>query len=181
MSDVKKEEFKEKVIEGLQCHIKRKVDIAYCNRCPYRNNSECSSDLLKDATKLAEDTLAAQGRSYRDGLKDAWNVARKLFEVGDNALTTHELKECFGHVSERDVLKYLDAETAVEKLKQYDAGFKYGAIVKNRMTGNKAIVLSSGGKIFSGMTKTGPFLAASVKEWEDTGETVDLLTVIDKL
>ena len=181
MSNVKKEEFKEKVIEGLRCHIKKRQKIEHCNSCPYRSETMCSNKLLADATKLAEETLAEQGRSYQNGLNDAWNVARRIFDTSDNHFKSAELKECFGYISERDVLKYLDAETAVEKLKQYEAGFKYGAIVKNRMTGNKAIVLSSGGKIFSGMTKTGPFLAASVKEWEDTGETVDLLTVIDKL
>ena len=181
MSNVKKEEFKEKVIEGLQCHIKRKVDIAYCNRCPYRNDSTCSNNLFKDATRLAEDTLAAQGRSYENGLNDAWSVARRLFEVGDNALTTHELKECFGYVSERDVLKYLDAETAVDKLKSYEEGFRSGVVVKNKKTGVKAVVIGPGRKSFSGLTKNGPFISASVEDWEMTDEAIDLTVIMDKL
>lgn len=66
-------------------------------------------------------------KSYEDGLKDAWEAARTLWN-------TPNRKEIFGHTTFNTVLTTLTAQETIEKIRQYEQEKEMDGLRQNIQT-----------------------------------------------
>lgn len=99
-------------------------------------------------------------RSYEDGLKDAWEAARKIDHMSDE-----DIKNVFG-CGFSAVFETIGASEAIEKIRQYEQEqkeIKVGDEVKTE-DGQKMVIAAIVNKDFAGLADDGRFMYGTLDE-----------------
>lgn len=150
-------------------------------KCCLNDVTYVTEEMLDKFTRIVngpynEDYLAG----YAKGLKDAWEVARKIGgAVEDGGYTGEQLANIFGSANYQTAFE-LSAETAIEKIKAYEEKqnkIRVGDVVKRKNGGETMIVTKITvrttfcGDIttIDGVKENGQICSGDNMNWEKTG------------
>lgn len=96
-----------------------------------------------ESVELKAEGEGQRMKTYEDGLRDAWKVARMIGSA-DNGYTCDELGDIFGSRSVGHIFDYLTASEAIDAVEKYEE-FKVGDEVIDD-AGNKSVVVNVSGE-----------------------------------
>lgn len=135
------------------------------------------------------DTEEAEKRAYEQGLKEAWECARKLMLSSDcdGGMERKDINEIFG-VSEYYALKDFTASEAIAKIREYeekqkiDDEIKVGYEVYNLDRENKRIVTAIDGNKAIQLCSNGKYTVDNIDTLHWTGrEDLRIKKVLEKI
>lgn len=128
---------------------------------------------------LSEDKIIPIGKTYADGLVDAWDLAKKILMPKDRGgLTTSELNEIFYTTYPTDVFEKNSYEEALAKIEAYEKEIKVGDIVKFVSNGDIGCVTYSGSETAYVMWEDGRSGNYRKDILEKTGRTAESLGLL---
>lgn len=83
------------------------------------------------------------GKTYSDGMSDAWKLVRKLYlEEEDGGIPFSDMNEIFGIAAFRDIVK-MDVKDVIKKISEWQdsKAIHIGDIVTNKFSGKRAVVV----------------------------------------
>jgi len=93
---------------------------------------------------VSEDKIIPMGKTYSDGLNDAWELAKKVLLSKDKGgLTTNEIADIFYTTYPTDVFEKYSYEEALAKIEAYEKEkeIKVGDVVEIFHNGGKGVVV----------------------------------------
>ena len=126
----------------------------------------------------AEEELIPAGKTYTQGLADAWELAKKIVLDKDRGgFSCSELESIFDTVYPSDILEELSCKEVLAKIEAYEKEkeIKVGDVVKNVHNGMEYIVLDteSGRSINTKFTAFDSLNIGS-SAWKKTGKHIDI-------
>ena len=126
----------------------------HCSGCPLEYC--CGLDSIVDAEKMISNWVKDNPdeayhdddfpdeddpNTYERGLKDAWELAGKLCRCD---FTDRDAKVIFGYELPENILTYLTAEDAIQRVNKYKEKFvKYGDVIIATSIGNERLIVVS--------------------------------------
>ena len=105
-------------------------------------------------------------KTYEDGLKDAWEVVRRL----EYELTHNERVELFGYYSPYDIIDTLTPQEVIGKLEKHDR-IEIGdeVIDSNSISEKKSVVVRVDGTVITIMEDDGTAIRTGIEGFKKTG------------
>lgn len=107
-------------------------------------------------------------KTYEDGLKDAWKVAKKIGGT-DNAYTCGELSDIFGSCSVSYVFDNFTVFEAIDAMENYDEIKVGDEVVDKNNWGIKGVVTKTNERYISIVEKEGKVNRLKKDEFNKTG------------
>lgn len=144
----------------------------------------------KNYAVFNEECLNLADKTYEQGLKDAWELAKKIaLNTHDGGIDAKELEAIFGTHDSYTIFKENDVKDALAKLEAYQEEIKVGDVISLR--GVEAVVTCIyPDDTFDGIKITaddkygrlgGVYAGYPLSSWEKTGNHRDLSAVLAEI
>jgi RNA-binding protein YlmH len=115
--------------------------------------------------------------AYNKGLEDAWELARKIYEM-----KSKEFDKVFRDVHYVDVFYHFTPQEALAKLEAYEKGqneIKVGDVVEQNE--QKFVIIFVNNEFVNGIDENGRFSHISIENCEKTGKHIDLTDIFKQI
>ena len=152
-----------------------------CDICPYKLfGCKCKQAVRRDAAKVIS-ISEEQSEKSREQIEEYWNIITAVWRADDGrGMKDEDVVRIFDYANKEDMLLYKHPLEVIEAWGDRHNKFTVDMIVKHKLTGKRAIVVSVNNDQFSGLTTKGAFISASMKEWENTGLTANISDIVVK-
>lgn len=159
---------KEKILKDFKiCHL----DDLNCTGCSYYCDGDCTDGIQKSLEKEVVELLE-NSKSYEDGMNDAWNVAKKFYEM-----TPTDSKDCFDVIGIfKDVIQKFTAQQAKDAISAWenDKKIRVGDIITANDSDTKCIVVDMDDYNLYTLNENGKFDVILTVDAKKTGKQINV-------
>lgn len=152
------------------------TDISDCEERPYFVAPDCHSIYW-----VSEDKIIPMGKTYADGLRDAWDLAKKIYHAPcEGGLENREIEEIFDCKFASVTHKYT-AEEALAKIQAYERTkeIKVGDVIK--YDGTFGVVARVGSCTVNALFEDGITIEMFISECKKTGKHIDIESLLRQI
>ena len=147
-------------------------DISYKNCC-------ADDEICSECWQIAFESQKI--KTYEEGLRDAWNLARKIFIT---KLST--LQKVFCSSDEGKIIMNFEPQEAIAKLKAYEEEkeIKVGDVLENVKSEGVNVIVTSlqRGNMFNGIDKYGrSFSGRHLSHFKKTGKHIEITSILAEI
>jgi len=163
---------------GDEVLIKAEItDISDCEERPYFVAPDCRS-----INWVSEEKIIPMDKTYVDGLNDAWELAKKIYDSPyDGGFENEEIEEMFDCTFSKVTHKFT-AEEAIAKIEAYEKEkeIKVGDVVKG-LSCDGIVTRLSDDDTFYVMWKDGSSGRHDINDLKKTGKHIDIESLLRQI